>query len=162
MRLLTDVAPRSRVCGLGLLGLVAIVLTSAIEAADAGRPLKTLRVDDAQALSIETSDVALEEILLEIAQQAGVRMDIQGDLGLAQPQAFEGVPLDEGIRRLVGDNRVNLIMRYEIDNGGRKRLVEVVAHAASEVPDEVLERKRMRTELARVRIPPPPPPPPTQ
>ncbi len=72
------------------------------------------------------------------------------------------MPIDEGIRRLVGDNRVNLIMRYEVDAAGERRLVEVNARAAGEVPAEFLEQRRMRTELASIRVPPPPPPPPVE
>ena len=72
------------------------------------------------------------------------------------------MPLDEGIRRLVGDNRVNLIMRYEVDEAGQKRVVQVTARAAGEIPAEFLEQRRMRTELASIRVPPPPPPPPVE
>jgi hypothetical protein len=70
------------------------------------------------------------------------------------------VPIDEGIRRLVGDNRVSLIMRYGLDAAGERHLVEVDARAAGAIPAEFLERRRMRDELARIRVPPPPPPPP--
>jgi hypothetical protein len=82
---------------------------------------------------------------------------MRGDLGKVRPQRFEGVPLDEGVRRLIGENRVNLMMRYEFDGAGEKRLV--IAGAAGELPAEPTEQRRMRGKLARIRVPPPPPPP---
>jgi hypothetical protein len=122
---------------------------------------QTMRVEVVDgALSVELAEVPLDLVLKSIGDQAGVRISVRGDLGDAQPQAFENLPLDEGVRRLVGDNRVNLIMRYEVSEMGVRRLAEVHARAAGGVPPTVLEMRRMRTELSRVRPPPPPPPPP--
>jgi hypothetical protein len=113
-------------------------------------------------LDAEVSAVPLGDVLRAVAEKAGFEIETRGDLGEVRPQSFEGVALEDGIRRLVDDNRVNLIMRYEVDEAGKRRLVEVTARAAGEVPAELLEQRRMRVELARIRVPPPPPPPPAQ
>jgi hypothetical protein len=143
------------------LGLGIVLAASGSQAAEDESAPETLRVEVVgQALSVEVGDVALREVLREVARQAGFEVETWGDLGQVPPERFEGVPLDEGVRRLVGDNRVNLIMRYEVDEAGDRRLVQVTARAAGEVPAELLEQRRMRVELARIRVPPPPPPPP--
>jgi hypothetical protein len=112
------------------------------------------------ALSVEVGAAPFDQILKNIGDQAGVRISVRGDLGEVRPQAFENLPLEEGVRRLVGDNRINLIMLYEADETGGRRLAEVRARASGEVPEAYLQQRRMRTELSRVRPPPPPPPPP--
>ena len=115
---------------------------------------------DQQKLAVEVGAAPLAEVFHAWAKETGIAVEVRGDLGLVRPQAFEGVPLEEAVRRLVGENRVNLIMRYEVGETGERRLVEVTARAAGEVPAAFLEQRRMRTELSRIRIPPPPPPPP--
>jgi hypothetical protein len=140
------------------LGL-GIVLATRGSDAEEDAPEK-LRVEVVgEALSIEVGDAAVGEVLREVARQAQFAVATYGNLGLARAQRFEGVPLEDAIQRLVGDNRVNLIMRYEIDAEGERRLVEVTARAAGDVPAALLEGRRMRAELARIRVPPPPPPP---
>ena len=137
------------------------VRTSESWAAGEKNTPEALRIDVVgQTLSAEIGDAGLGEVLREVGRQAGFGVEIYGDLGQVRPQKFQGVPLEEGIRRLVGDNRVNLMMRYEVDEAGERQLVEVTARAAGEVPAELLEQRRMRAELARIRVPPPPPPPP--
>ena len=113
-------------------------------------------------LDAEVGAAPLGDVLRAVAEKAGFEIETRGDLGEVRAQRFEGVPLDQAIRRLVGDNRVNLIMRYEVGETGERRLVEVTARAAGEVPAAFLEQRRMRTELSRIPIPPPPPPPPAQ
>jgi hypothetical protein len=145
------------------LALAIVLATGDSRAEEEKSAPETVRVEVVrQAVSVEVGDAALEEVLREVGRHAGFEVETRGDLGRARPQAFQGVPIDEGIRRLVGDNRVNLIMRYEVDQAGDRRLVEVDAGAAGEVPAEFLEQRRMRAELARMRVPPPPPPPPVE
>ena len=129
-------------------------------AAEEGSAPGALRVKVfGRALSVEVGDTALDEVLREVGHQAGFEVETRGDLGPVRPQVFEGVPIEQGIRRLVGDNPVNLMMRVEADQAGDKRLVEVSARAAGELPAELLEQRRMRYELARIPVPPLPPPP---
>ena len=115
---------------------------------------------DQQTLAAEVGAAPLAQVLRAVAEETDMEIEIRGELGEVRPQAFEGVPLEEAMRRLVGDNRVNLIMRYEVDAAGGRRVVSVTVRAAGEVPADFLEQRRMRAELSRVRIPPPPPPPP--
>lgn len=131
------------------------------QAAEKGTAPEALRVEVVgQALSATVEDAPLREVLRQVGRQAGLDVGTRGDLGLARPQAFEAVPLEEGIRRLIGDNRVNLMMRYKIEETGQRRLVKVIAFPAGEVPAGLLEQRRMRSDLARIGVPPPPPPPP--
>jgi hypothetical protein len=133
-------------------------------------PMESIAAEDEAArvdlrgdmLDVEVRAAPLGDVLRAVAEKAGFEIETRGDLGEVRPQSFEAVPLDEAIRRLVGDNRVNLIMRYEVGEAGERRLVEVTARAAGEVPAAFLEQRRMRTELSRIPIPPPPPPPPAQ
>ena len=111
-------------------------------------------------LDAEVRAAPLGDVLRAVAEKAGFEIETRGDLGEVRAQRFEGVPLDQAIRRLVGENPVNLIMRYEVGEPGGRRLVHVTARAAGEVPATFLEQRRMRTELSRIPIPPPPPPPP--
>ena len=113
-------------------------------------------------LAVAVGEVALERILDAIARQAGLRLKTRGDLGSARAQAFEGLPLTEGIKRVVGDSRVNLIMFYEPTPGGRKRrLIEVRAYAAQRALTNSprVERGRPSPLPTLPRAPPPPPPP---
>jgi hypothetical protein len=102
-------------------------------------------------LSVEIGDAPLGDVLLEIAKRAGFEVRTRGDLGWVRPQAFERLPLATGIQRLIGDERINLLMSYEVDDTGKKRLVEVRAYQAGELPAGFLEQRRMLSELSRYR-----------
>ena len=131
-------------------------------AAEEWRHSDILRFEvEGQTLSIAIEDASLADVLDEVARRAKFDLETHGELGRVRSQQFAGVPLKEAIQRLVGDNRVNLVMRYATDEVGTRRLAEVHARAVGQVPAAFLQERRMRTELSRVRIPPPPPPPPT-
>jgi hypothetical protein len=111
-------------------------------------------------LAVAVGEVALERILDAIAREAGLRLKTRGDLGSARAQAFEGLPLSEGIKRVVGDSRVNLIMFYEPTLGGRKRrLIEVRAYERALMNRPRVERGPPSPLPTLPRAPPPPPPP---
>lgn len=136
-----------------------VVSAAAAQAEHAhGEPSK-IEVDEGL-LSVEVSDAPVTEVLEAIGEQAEFELKVRGELGETARQAFEGVPLEDGIRRLVGGNPVNLVMSYEVGKDGKRRLAEVRAHAARAVSAEAMEELRMRLSIRREEPPPPPPPPP--
>jgi hypothetical protein len=140
--------------------LYALASTSTISSIALEEPLQ-LHVEVKEGLlSVQVGKMLLEDVLRQVAEQANLQIHTRGDLGQVRPQAFEEVPLEDGIRRLVGDNRVSLMMRYDVDEAGARRVAEILAYQAGVVPAELLEERRMLSELRRITPPPPPPPPP--
>lgn len=111
-------------------------------------------------LSVTLGEVALQPVLEAIAEQAGLQLKTRGELGTVRPQAFEGQPLAEGIRRVVGDNRINLMLSYETASDGGRHLVGVRAYGAREASRPTSARQVQRNWGPPTRRPPPPVPPP--
>jgi hypothetical protein len=62
-------------------------------------------------LSVTVREAApLADIIGEISRLARTELHVHGDLGSAAQRSFKDLPLDEGIRRLVG--RHSLVLRY--------------------------------------------------
>lgn len=82
-------------------------------------------------LSVKLGRVSLGDALRAIGKEAGVRVNIEGDPGLVWPQTFAGVPLDEGIERLAGDN--GLLMKFAPGSTAAEaaRLTEVWVYSAA-------------------------------
>ncbi len=82
-------------------------------------------------LSVKLGQVSLSDALRAIGKKAGVEVYIEGDPGLVWPQTFAGVPLDEGIERLAGDN--GLLMKFlpASTTAGAPRLIEVWVYGAT-------------------------------
>lgn len=104
--------------------------------------------------------IPLEVALREMSVAQSFELSVRGDLGQTVPQPIGDVSIEEAIRRLVGDNPVNLMMVYATDDEGNRKLVRVVAQEAREVSAEEREQQRMKLSLGRIEVPPPPPPPP--
>jgi hypothetical protein len=75
-------------------------------------------------LSVNLRDVAMSDVLLIIGGQVGARVSICGKLGKVKAQAFRGVPLEEGIRKLAETNEVDMLTIH----GPGRRLTEVRAY----------------------------------
>lgn len=118
---------------------------------------------EAGQLAISTPATPVAPLLADIAEEAGFDLVTEGDLGDVVPQDVEGLTLEQGIRRLVDEERVSLLFRYRRDESGEARLVEV--RATSRVPgpalEVILEDRKMRAlnrHLPPPNIPPPPVP----
>ncbi len=75
-------------------------------------------------LAVNVRDVRLEDVLRAIAERAGLRLRLAGDLG-PPITAWFAISLEEGVRYLVGDN--SLIMIHEPARGqaGQLTLTEI-------------------------------------
>ncbi|HET6469156.1 MAG TPA: HEAT repeat domain-containing protein [Geminicoccaceae bacterium] len=78
---------------------------------DLGPP--TLRVE-AGRLSGQVEAVPLAQVLRAIGSEAGIEVRIVGELGLALPQRLDDLPVEDGIRRLVGSSN-GLVMLFSPD-----------------------------------------------
>jgi hypothetical protein len=90
-------------------------------------------------LSVDVADVPLVDVLRAIAEQAGIRVKVEGDPGTVQPQSFTGLPLDKGMRRLLA--KTSMVMFYEAFPGepSSSRLSEIRIYGAPGVADVTIE-----------------------
>lgn len=96
-------------------------------------------------LSVKIDKADLGEVLRIVGKQAGARVSIQGDLGNVQPQVFWGVPLAEGIKRLVQNSNTDLVVIYDRDEAGYRYLKEVRAYASNRSPTSIPSTRRSPT-----------------
>lgn len=75
-------------------------------------------------LSVNVRDVAMNDVFLIIGEQEGVMVSFCGKLDNVKAQAFQNIPLEEGIRKLAENNDVDIIKIY----GPERRLMEVRAY----------------------------------
>jgi hypothetical protein len=76
-------------------------------------------------LTVDLRDAPLAEVLRAIGERAGLKVAIDGDASSLVTKSFAGVPLEEGIKRLVGG--APLVFKYATSPG------ETAAVALSEV-----------------------------
>jgi hypothetical protein len=57
-------------------------------------------------LTVDVQDVPLAEVLQAVAERAGVRVTVRGDFSTSITESFQGLPLEEGIRRLARGHSV--------------------------------------------------------
>jgi hypothetical protein len=79
-------------------------------------------------LAVRLENAALSDVLRTVGEQAGVRVTIQGNLGNVQPQEFSGIPLPEGIKRLVENSNADLVMIYNRDTVRDRYIQEIRAY----------------------------------
>jgi hypothetical protein len=112
-----------------VIGAWALALPAAAraDAAAPDLPRYAVWVEDGR-LSVDLGPVPLALVLEDIAAQAAIALRIKGDPGEVWPQAFLDLPLEDGIRRLVG--RVGLVMRFEPAPGAEpaRRVASVLVH----------------------------------
>ena len=79
-------------------------------------------------VTFSAPDATLDRLLGAIAEEAGFKLAIEGDLS-GQPYAtrMSAVPLDRALRRLVGDT--SMIVFFEPASGGGRRVAEVRLYA---------------------------------
>lgn len=79
-------------------------------------------------LAVRLEKAALSEVLRTVGEQAGARVSIQGNPGDVQPQVFSGIPLPEGVKRLVENSNADLVMIYNRDKVRDRYLQEIRAY----------------------------------
>ena len=60
-------------------------------------------------LSVDVHNAPLADVLRAIAEKAHFRLTLRGDLSTSVTWKFTGVPLDKGIKWLVGNNSVVMV-----------------------------------------------------
>lgn len=125
-------------------------------------------------LSVSVGAIPVQEFLTLIADAAGIRVRVRGDLGAVRAQSFDYLPLDVAIQRLFRSPGRSLVMLYEATPDGGQRLAEVrlsaapatLAKVAAASTAEGLPATTAASPIAmppppmHIRPPPPPPPPP--
>jgi hypothetical protein len=123
-------------------------------------------------LSVSVGAISAKELLTSLADTAGIRVRVRGDVGTVRAQSFSDLPLGQAIQRLFRSPDRSLVMLYEAAPDGGQRLAEVrlAARAAADAPRtpqaEAPELMAAAPPLAmlppppmHLRLPPPPPPP---
>ena len=93
-------------------------------------------------LTMEIEPQPLADVLETIAREAGIGLEIEGELGDAESQTFDSVPLDAAIRQLVGTH--SLVMIHA--PGAKRQLSEVRVYAVEEDPEA---RRQASAQQAR-------------
>ena len=101
-------------------------------------------------LTVDVRDAPLAEVLLAIAEEASFRLTLRGDLSGPVTWSFSGVPLDDGIKILVGDN--SLVMIHARAKEGK--LLSKVWVRASERGVVTIELKAPDPMVYRGGVPP--------
>ncbi len=109
-----------------LFGLVtAAGLALGAQAGSTAQPPIAVTIDNGR-LTLSAPDAKLDRLLRAIGAKAGFKVIIKGNL--ATPTyytAMNGVPLERGIRRLVGGNTMVMVYEPDGDGNGRRRIAEV-------------------------------------
>ena len=116
-------------------------------------------------LRLQVRDAPLDDVLRVIADQAGFRLKLKGDVSAPVTWHFAGVPLEEGLRRLAG--RYGVVLNYATgdDGPGDPELAEVIVlgtpngRVATYVPkvplaplERVYEGLETRDRLSRLKL----------
>jgi hypothetical protein len=99
-------------------------------------------------LAVDLGEVELIEVLHAISEQAGIEVRVRGAPGMIAPQAFHGLPLAQGLRRLVGRHSILMTFRASAEGGSASmpELVRVYSATSGGRADAVV-----------AFVPPPPP-----
>ena len=122
-------------------------------------------------LSVSIATMPADQLLQQIAEIAGIRFRIRGEVGEVRAQAFTDLPLDEAILRLFRSTERGLAVFYQTLPGDGERVAEVRLSARApaaprlakvETVDEAApQESRQQAHMALPpppRLPPPPPP----
>jgi hypothetical protein len=153
----------------------AAMLLIAVGAAQAEGPPEPLAYDaDTGHVSATIEAMPADELLRAIGDVASIRVRTRGDVGTVRAQSFEGLPLDEAIRRVFRSPDRALLMLYEVTPDGGQRLAEVrlsprTVTSGPPAPRPQVEKLPQLAAapaieirpppLIHLRLPPPPPPP---
>lgn len=114
----------------GLAGLVLAVLTLrslcplAHAAEEVPHPVINVAIEQGL-LKVDVRNALLAEVLRVIGERAGLRVTIRGNVETLVTESFAGVPLDEGIKRLVGGQSSALLYASPSPHGEKAPLAEV-------------------------------------
>ena len=115
-------ACRRALCFAGVLG-VGLSYAQAAQAEESSPASITLHVERGL-LSVDARKAPLGDVLDAIAEQADIRLITKGDLDTPVTWSFVGVPVNPGIRRLLG-NISSVLIYAPSDDGEMGRLVTI-------------------------------------
>src|SRR5262245_18999917 len=121
-------------------------------APEASAPSQGVTVDRG-VLTVDVRDMPLDEVLRTISERSGVNIMIHSGGATMVTQAFSGVGLDEGIRRLAPAYNVVLVYGSAETEGrpGATRLVEVHVYETSKSPvTAVVDPQQRTTDLGTI------------
>lgn len=108
-------------------------------------------------LTVDVRDAPLDEVLAAVGEEAGVAIQIRGDLTAPVTQSFADVPLDEGIRRLLRGHSY-MLASNDAGQGRRLEISILTSHpvgtaasaaSASAANDEQEKLQRVRALAGR-------------
>jgi hypothetical protein len=121
--------------GLAVAGALLWAVAVPRDAAGTGsRPPGLAELDvavDEGRLTLDLQGARLGEVLRTIAEQAGIRVSVEGEADRLISAAFAGVPLDEGVARLTRGGSLVLIYAATGNGPGQARLAEVRVYGGS-------------------------------
>jgi hypothetical protein len=117
--------------GLFVLVLLTGSASAGSEAARGGKTFSVLLSPD-NLLTVRAENIALEEVLAEIANQASIKISFHGPAKQSVRMEFSDLPLEEGLRRLT--KNFNSVFVYGPVSGGNtgSRIEEVIIYAKSD------------------------------
>ncbi len=118
--LLTGLLLMPAVLGIGVQGRPVLAAAAQQEASPVAIDVT---VED-EVLAVNVRNVPLEDVLRAIAERAGLRLRLVGDLG-SPITAWFAVRLEEGLRHLVGNNGLIMIYEPAHDQAGQLMLTEI-------------------------------------
>ena len=127
------------------LGLVALVLCAlpALAAAQAVGEWGTATVQEGK-LWLDVTAAPLDAVLRAIAEQAGFKLELQGDLSIPITERWVPVPLGEGLLRLARGNSASLTYVKQADGSEAIERMLVVA-AAPRLPQLAQRNQQLAT-----------------
>lgn len=112
-----------------------------------------LKVKD-NLLTLKANDIPLKEVLTEIVNQTGIHILIHGELEEVLSADFSGLPLDEGLRRLIKDSNYVFIYETGKGKGGEPPIKQVIIYSKKGGgPTERLESRVMVPEKREKHLP---------
>ena len=130
-----------RPAGLGLVALVLCALP-ALAAAQAVDEWGTATVQEGK-LWLDVTAAPLDAVLRAIAERAGFKLELQGDLSIPITERWVPVPLGEGLLRLVRGNSASLTYVKRAD--GSEAIERMLVVAAPPLPQLAQRNQQLAT-----------------
>ncbi len=100
-------------------------------------------------LSVDVTNMQLRDILAILARQAKFDLTIRGDRDTLVSDSFAGLPLNDGLRRLLGD--YNWIASHGADGGALTDVIVMLKHAGTPVRETAPTRQAIAREGANIQ-----------
>ena len=99
-------------------------------------------------LSMDVSDASLSRVLRTIAAKGGFALDIAGQLDSKVSASFENIPLERGLRRIVGRSSYIIELAPPAGAGAARRIAKLSVFARG-APERVKTSSTPRTKRGK-------------